>query len=55
MATDVIGLLDRYGELLKKQREEDPMVRFAAKLEMIEVEIALSWSRFDFIEAVSHE
>lgn len=50
MATDVIGLLDRYGELLKKQRDEDPMVRVAAKIGMIEVEMALSWSKFDFLD-----
>jgi hypothetical protein len=47
--TDVVALLERYGELLKAQRAENPMERLQAKIEMIEVEMALRFSSLDFV------
>jgi hypothetical protein len=47
--TDVVALSERYGELLKLARSENPMERIAAKIEMMEIEVALRFSSLDFV------
>lgn len=47
--TDVVGLSERYAELLWMLRAAKTPVDVArVQLEMLQIEVALSWSRMDF-------
>lgn len=50
--TDVVTLMERYGELLKAERTAaTPMEKVNIQLQMLEVKMALSWSAGDFYRA----